>query len=277
VLLAGGISFGERSRETGKREDTLPSVPLFGQLNGTESEVNDLQARFRRAFPDARAPNVLDEDRATKQAILAVAPSYRFIHLATHGFFADKPEKSALPGDNRAAMLRSGLPQRGEASQRNPGLLSGLVFAGVNRLDRRPEETILTALEAAQLDLHKTELLVLSACETGLGRVADGEGVLGLQRAFQLAGAKTCVTSLWKVDDTATQLLMKEFYTNLWQKKMTKIEALRGAQLAMIHRYDPYTKELSSRALDIPAGDVTDVRSGSPFYWAAFVLSGDWR
>jgi CHAT domain-containing protein len=99
--------------------------------------------------------------------------------------------------------------------------------------------------------------------------------VLGLQRAFQLAGAKSCVTSLWKVDDTATQVLMTEFYTNLWQKKLGKLEALRQAQLTMLKHFDPVQKKL--RGLDLPADAANGPERGSPFYWAAFVLSGDWR
>ena len=100
--------------------------------------------------------------------------------------------------------------------------------------------------------MSNVDLVVLSACETGLGKSAGGEGVLGLQRAFQLAGAKTCVTSLWKVDDTATQVLMAEFYKNLWQKKLGKLNALRQAQLAMIRRYDPHENKLTARGLDLP-------------------------
>src|SRR5205814_7954974 len=93
---------------------------------------------------------------------------------------------------------------------------------------------ILTALEVAEFDLTKVELAVLSACETGLGKVAAGEGILGLQRAFQVAGAKSVVASLWSVDDEATRKLMERFYENHWQKKMPRQEALRQAQLAML-------------------------------------------
>jgi CHAT domain-containing protein len=126
--------------------------------------------------------------------------------------------------------------------------------------DRKP-----AFVEVAGLDLERTEMVVLSACETELGSVAGGEGVLGLPRAFQIAGAKTTVASLWKVDDAATQILMKEFYTNLWQKKLGKLESLRQAQLRMLREYEPQQKKLVARGLDISAVQSTAPERGSPF------------
>jgi CHAT domain-containing protein len=139
---------------------------------------------------------------------------------------------------------------------------------------------------------------VLSACDTGRGQVAGGEGVLGLQRAFQLAGARSVVASLWKVPDEATQVLMAEFYKNLWEKKRPKLEALRQAQLTLLRDYRPGANTGRSGLVKIgvepvealpekkPAGgDPSGGRASAPgagdrlppFYWAAFVLSGDWR
>src|SRR5262249_23627811 len=97
------------------------------------------------------------------------------------------------------------------------------------------EDGILTAEEVQALDLRGTELVVLSACETGLGALELGQGLLGLQRACQPAGARAVVASLWKVEDEATRTLMERFYTNLWDKKLPKLEALRQAQLSVLN------------------------------------------
>jgi CHAT domain-containing protein len=158
-----------------------------------------------------------------------------------------------------------------------------VVFAGVNRPDRRPEETILTALEAAELELGKVELVVLSACDTGRGQVAGGEGVLGLQRAFQLAGAHSVVANLWKVPDEETHALMTEFYKNLWEKKLPKLEALRQAQLTLLRDHKPgatVARGGMKKKLDQHVKDLQQRKEDQtlpPYYWAAFVLSGDWR
>src|SRR5262249_7749216 len=134
-----------------------------------------------------------------------------------------------------ADLMRGGWLLRPEAAGRHPGLLSGVVLAGVNRPDPRPEETILTALEAAELDLGRGELVALSACDTGRGPGAGGEGGLGLQRAFQLAGARAVVASLWKVPDEETHQLMREFYRRVWTAApVSRAEALRQAQLWML-------------------------------------------
>ncbi|HTQ37406.1 MAG TPA: tetratricopeptide repeat protein [Pirellulales bacterium] len=163
-----------------------------------------------------------------------------------------------------------------------PGLLSGIVLAGANAPPKPDQDDgILTALEVSSLDLHGVDLAVLSACETGLGQTAGGEGTLGLQRAFQVAGAKTTISSLWSVDDAATQTLMVEFYKRLWDKDhpLGKLEALRQAQLEMLRHYDPHAAKLvgQNRGLEIDAPASESGGRLSPKYWAPFVLSGDWR
>jgi CHAT domain-containing protein len=172
-------------------------------------------------------------------------------------------------------------------------LLSGLVLAGANR---DPGKAVLTAEEVAGLDLRGAELVVLSACDTGLGKVAAGEGVLGLQRGFHEAGARALAASLWSVSDAATSVLMEDFYTNLWEKRLTRLEALRQAQLAVLRgpgrvavRAEQLQRELakldpvvalrggSKKAVPLPEGGRVEEKSrrSHPAYWAAFVLSGD--
>src|SRR5262249_7608447 len=133
---------------------------------------------------------------------------------------------------------------------------------------------IWTALEVAEQDLRGTELVVLSACETGLGESAGGEGLLGLQRAFQVAGAECVVASLWKVDDEATRLLMETFYHNLWNKRLGKLEALRQAQLSLLNG-----EVTNGRGRGFGEAEPESVSGKSgrthPRFWAAWLLSGD--
>ncbi len=268
LLLAGGIDFGRLDApEVQARDPRLPPVPVFKPLAGSESEVNDLRAQFEDAFPDAPPPKRLGRDRATKQAILASAPSYRYVHLATHGFFADESEESAVDVAQRTSVLRGGVHLPTDVTGRHPGLLSGLVFAGVNRPDKPPEETILTALEAAELDLSKVELVVLSACETGRGRVAGGEGVLGLQRPSSSPGPGRSWPAYGRCR-MRRRTSSCAVYRRVWSDKpVSKAEALRQAELWMLENW----KGRGTLERPAPQGPP------SPYYWAAFVLSGDWR
>jgi CHAT domain-containing protein len=161
----------------------------------------------------------------------------------------------------------------------HPLLLSGVVLAGANKEAKPGEEDgVLTALEIAELDLSKVELAVLSACQTGLGKEAGGEGLLGLQRAFAVAGCRSTVGSLWKVHDKATQELMTGFYRAWWdpRKVVGRAEALRQAQLAMLRsdKWRNSEKAAPKASKDKPA---EQRERAPPFYWAAFVLAGDWR
>jgi CHAT domain-containing protein len=199
------------------------------------------------------------------------------LHFATHGYFAPKELRSASAAASRTEEDDSiGFFGRKDVSGFHPGLLSGLVLAGANRpVDVDHDDGILTALEVEALDLGSVDLATLSACETGLGETTLGEGLLGLQRAFQTAGARSVVAGLWKVPDRATQALMERFYQNMWQKKLPKLEALREAQLWMIHAGPKQTG--LTRGLDAADEPAETANGLSPYYWAAFVLSGDWR
>ncbi|MDX1946408.1 MAG: CHAT domain-containing tetratricopeptide repeat protein [Pirellulaceae bacterium] len=272
LLLIGDVDYGGQpgAEQGGTERATIPTAGglrwQFGPLAGSFAEIAAIERRFRRQF---RGGDVLTLDRelATEAAFRDEAGTHRWLHIATHGFFAPPRLKSALEAG-------SADPSRGSSdgglAGYHPGLLSGLALAGANSPAREGQDDgILTALEVAALDLAGIDLAVLSACETGLGEVAGGEGVLGLQRAFQVAGAKTTITSLWKVPDLATSQLMQRFYDNLWEKKLSKVEALREAQLWMLR--EGVTRGL----IEVPAGE--QKKTLPPFFWGAFVLGGDWR
>jgi CHAT domain-containing protein len=216
----------------------------FAPLDGTAQEADAI----RKIFPDA---NLLTGARATKAALKQVfAP--RILHIATHGFFLQAPQ--AAP-DGRAQVET--VKTRGadvEAESENPLLRSGLALAGANRRGgAAADDGILTALEASGLNLWGTKLVVLSACDTGLGEVHNGEGVYGLRRAFVLAGAESLVMSLWPASDYSTRTLMTNYYKNLKQG-LGRGAALRQVQLDMLRRNPKL----------------------HPFYWANFIQSGEW-
>ena len=271
---------------------SLPAGPMhFPPLQGTRDEVAAIEKLYQRQLGTMGILS-LQEAQATKAAVLAEAGRHRCLHLATHGFFIE--EKLPLP----AAFAQRGWERFGEgfqgpqAAAMHPGLLSGLALAGANRLGQTDargladNQGVVTAEEIASQNLNGVELVMLSACETGLGKSSGGEGLLGLQRAFQSAGARSVVASLWSVPDKETRTLMEIFYTNLWQRHLSPLESLRQAQLAMLRSYDPQAGRLRapdfSQTAPLPAGAAEKPAAGRrttlpPRYWAAFVLSGDWR
>jgi CHAT domain-containing protein/tetratricopeptide (TPR) repeat protein len=291
LLALGGLPYGAAPDAATLAQ--LPGKAALEELPGTRLEVEGIARAFLRARPGERVTLLTGDgvDAARLQRELPAGrgrAGYRYLHLATHGFFEPPPENTVtrrLPGDPLGAEYRTFV--------RNPMLLSGLVLAGANR---DPGKAVLTAEEVAGLDLRGAELVVLSACDTGLGKVAAGEGVLGLQRGFHEAGARALAASLWSVSDAATSVLMEDFYTNLWQKRLTRLEALRQAQLAVLRdpgrvevRAEQLRRELarrdpgavlrggSKKAVPLAEGGRIDERPrrSHPAYWAAFVLSGD--
>jgi len=211
---------------------------------------------------------MLGED-ATERAVKGLRGP-RILHLATHGFFLPDQAERLSPGDQ--GMYGAGtlvIPNDAASGRRmftyeNPLLRSGLALARANAwrdaiVAGSAEDGVLTAMEAADLDLASTDMVVLSACDTGMGRAPRGEGVFGLQRAFFQAGAKSVLMSLWKVPDHETAELMKRYYRQWWLAGADKASALRRAQLAMLQ---------SQR----DGGD-----RAHPRFWAGFVLMGDWR
>jgi CHAT domain-containing protein len=225
----------------------------------------------------------LEAEKASAAAVLAALPKARYAHLASHGFFADPSFRSTFLVDPRLfQMTRRG--ERVGAAAMSPLVMTGLVFAGANRPET-PGRGIVTGEALVDLDLSSLELAVLSACETGLGDVAGGEGTFGLQRAFHLAGTQDVVASLWKVSDRATAALMALFYRNLWEKELAPAEALRQAQLELYRHPDKvpeWAAGLRGKFVEVPGTEAGTAPPGPdgkahPRLWAAFVLSGPGR
>jgi CHAT domain-containing protein len=229
--------------------------------------------------------------RAGPGQLVVDLPRARWAHLATHGFFADPASDVRKYLYDEKDFLRGVTGERVGAGARNPLAQTGLVLAGANLKGKEagPDGGILTAEALAGLDLGRLELAVLSACETGLGEAAAGEGVFGLQRALHLAGTRDVVASLWKVDDDATAALMALFYHQLWQQKQPPLQALRQAQLTL-YRHPERIKALAGerglkfdQVVALPPGASKDPKGPRPAgratvkVWAAFVLSGPGR
>jgi tetratricopeptide (TPR) repeat protein len=239
-------------------------------LKNTRQEIVSIRDSFYERFPDGRC-KLLRKDQAVVGQVRSEINRYRYVHFATHGFFAPQETASASAAGPSRGMMNDDASIRGNIVGFHPGLRSGLVLAGANRpVEAGQDDGILTALEVAELDLAHVDLATLSACETGLGKAAAGEGLLGLQRAFQVAGTHSVVATLWTIRDDAGRQLMIDFYENLWAKKMSKVEALRAAQLEML-------REGVKRGLDISGQPADQNHRLPPWYWAGFVLSGDWR
>jgi CHAT domain-containing protein/Tfp pilus assembly protein PilF len=240
---ASGAANGQRSVDA----NTL----YFGNLPGTAAEGSAIASLLPAAA-------LLTEQQATESALKQVsAPSV--LHIATHGFFLPDVDFVVPDANSRAASFElidvEAPAQVTPSNLENPLLRSGLAFAGANSRSSGSEDGIFTALEASGLDLYGTELVVLSACDTGVGAASSGEGVYGLRRAFAIAGAESQLMSLWQVDDTGTSELMQIYYQNLIEKKQGRSEALRNAQMELLN-----------------TGTYQH-----PYYWSSFIFSGDWR
>jgi CHAT domain-containing protein len=302
TLLVGGVAYDKQPAPvkpeplaaasiTRSRAPALSERMAWRDLPGSAAEVQAIAALGKST---GYAPSMLTGTEASEWRLREALPGRQSIHLATHGFFADEKFRSWAGHDLEGEQLiapGSGLVSAGRSrvTGYNPMILSGIVLAGANLPPKTDElglptgeDGILTAEEIVGLDLRGTELVVLSACDTGLGRVAGGEGVLGLTRAFHMAGARNVIASLWKVDDQATTALMKLFYHKLWKENEPPIEALREAQLAIYHNPHLIGNLAGSRGPDfektvkLTGGGQRQPSSKTapPKLWAAFVLSG---
>ncbi len=231
INLFGAPYFTQPSDDDAYKINPLPNTRI-------EIEVIDSIARLN----NIESVQLLGKGANEKNIKNVESPN--IIHIATHGFFlADKAHSDELysVGDNplmRSGLLFSGSEKYFDGDQ--------ILFIG----SLEEEDGVLTALEVLNMNLSNTDLVVLSACETALGEIKNGEGVYGLQRAFVIAGAKSILMSLWKVDDQTTKELMVHYYTNLFNGE-NKFEALDKAQKKLKEKYN------------------------NPYYWGAFIISGN--
>jgi CHAT domain-containing protein/tetratricopeptide (TPR) repeat protein len=234
----------------------------FAPLTYTGLEAREIAALYEEVFAGESAPLVLEKRKASRAALEEVAPKARFLHVATHGWFAPESIRSwqdPQPLDRHTGL---GLRLSGEEQVKgmSPMLLCGLALAGANlpenAVGRAPG--LVTAEEIASWGLSNCELAVLSACDTSVGERRAGQGVASLQMALQMAGARSVITSLWKVPDEATRELMLDFYRRIWVEKKPKAQALWEAKMRL--------------------RDAKDA-AGRPLYttrdWAGWVLTGE--
>lgn len=218
-------------------DDFLSYKAIVQTLPGTKKEIETIEKLLKPK--NANIIKLMLGKASESQLKKVKSPS--ILHIATHGYFMQDIKE-----------VDEETPKK--AKQLSPLMRSGLLLAGsqktLNKTPKPGEDGVLTAFEAQTLDLSGTNLVVLSACETAQGELKNGEGVFGLQRAFQVAGAESVITSLWRVDDAATEMLMTQFYTR-WLKGTNKWQALKEAQKEVQKKYP------------------------QPYYWGAFVMVGE--
>lgn len=244
VQISGGKQLARSAKSSTKKEVLLLGNPTFGPdydaLPGTAVEIDLIENLIRE---NELTPITIREEMAQEDVLKRQVDNPKILHISTHGYF--------LPDES--SQKKAGVGERLERVRVHPLLRSGLVLANPKRkpqdftVSTSGDDGLLTAYEVMNFQLDETDLVILSACETGLGDVKAGEGVFGLQRSFQVAGAGAIINSLWKVDDTATQLLMTNFYKE-WLATGDMETSFSTAQQRVREEY-PH-----------------------PYYWGAFVL-----
>jgi CHAT domain-containing protein len=228
---------------------------IWSYLEGTKTETQKINKILKKGKADV---NYFSNTTATEEEFKLMASNSNILHIATHGFFY--PDPNEIQKEEEAKVEEGDIAFRGGSrgfgvesfvENRNPLMRSGLVFAGANDVWSKQnkgntDDGVLTAQEVSNIDMRKTDLVVMSACETGLGDIKGSEGVYGLQRAFKMAGVDFMIMSLWQVPDKETEEFMTTFYTKLLKLKNIK-QAFAQTQKEMRTKYDPY-------------------------FWAAFVL-----
>ncbi len=266
LLVVGGVAYdGPGEHETPRHMAAVlrggAFADGFADLPATGLEARAIAETFTSGSDSNAALNLLEHDAATRERFFELAPRARWIHVATHGWFSVDSvpafeDVGSLDRHSNRALRRTGSDQ---VKRLSPMLLCGLAFSGANRSKEVTGRAtgLATADEISALDLSGCELAVLSACDTNVGERSAGQGVASFQQALQMAGARSVITSLWKVSDEATRELMSDFYRRLWVEKKPKWRALRDAQTMLRSAKDDVGR---------PKFSTRD--------WAAWVLTG---
>lgn len=262
----GGDGLGRRGAQCSAFQslwfDSLPGtrveqgnlVRTWSKFSTRLASTSDSKARRQ----DNALVLTLAGKAATEREVRTLAPGRSVLHLATHGFFLDRECAGSIASDAEDEDATESLPM----DQQSPLLLSGLALAGANARGKAlsgDDDGILTAEEIAALDLSSVNWAVLSACQTGLGEVRAGEGVFGLRRAFEVAGARTLIMTLWSVDDRASAMWMESLFDKRLRGRRPTMDAVHDATLELL-------KEQRSQS-----------RHTHPFFWGPFVAVGDWK
>ncbi len=283
VLAVGDVDYGDPQTASSSAANGVARWK-WQRLAGSRRELDAIAS----CGQDCQL-TVLAGAEATTDNVLQALPGARMAHLATHGFYLDDQtgDRLALAGLDYGSAHLTLNQTRSSVLSRSPLLRSGLVLAGANQQTPGDElgvppaaPPILTAESIIAFDASRLHLVVLSACDTTCGDTAIGDGVLGMQTAFHVAGARNVIAGLWKVPDEATATLMTEFYHRLWTQRRTPLAALRESQLSMLYRIRPpaagirgvnltHTVPLSTRPTPQPESSPLKVHD-----WAGFVLSG---
>ena len=261
-LCLGAVAYGQRPPMVGG--DKAGSTSRIGEksqwrpLPGAQKEAEELVACYRDRFPRAEV-KFLTGVNASETALYHQCAGKKYLHFATHGYYRRTGAAGGSQHKRGVKLLGNGPAQDSQPSTpASPLLDCGLVLAGAN-LPNRPgdiEDGILTGEELAGYDLRGCDLVVLSACESGIGAEQRGQGIAGLRLAAHIAGARTMLSSLWKIDDADTRLFMKAFYRRLWHDNMGKLQALRATRREWIDQ------------------DRRQRRGDQANIWAAFIISG---
>jgi CHAT domain-containing protein len=307
MLMVGGVKYDDAPTTIEKPKDGLLALNRGPDRDGAASSWPYLDGTVRelgllRALAMPHSVELAGTEASTTR-LLRELPRAHLAHIGTHGFFNEKDFREEqrriaeairnwqFSKDNPVGLGGAG------AGAMSPLSYTGLVLAGANHPERAgPDGGILTGEMLLGLDLRRMELAVLSACQTGLGEVADGQCVQNLQRAFHVAGCKNVVASLWSVPDASTAALMAVFYEELLHNHKPLLEALRSAQL-FVYRNPGRLKEVAERGAPMmkyattlpesakakgdarlllaPASETS--RRAAAKDWAGFILSGPGR